>query len=277
MDHPSFFLLGAAKSGTTALARYLDQHPGVHISNPKEPNFFTQPDADEAAYAQLFAAAAPDAVTGEASGYLHQGEDVMRRILDARPDARFVAVLRNPVDRAYSHWQFSRQLGAEEHSDFLSMVRSPQTERQREYLHIGRYAEHLDLWRGDTTEGQLLVLVTDDLRADAQAVCRDVFRHIGVGESFSPDTSVRHNASRLPRVQGVHRFLNAPPEFVRSASRLLVPSPRLRASIKRSARGMNSRATSIDAAARRFLTNFYEKDIQAVERHLGRDLAHWRR
>src|SRR4051812_47155826 len=104
---PDYLIIGAPRSGTTALSKYLAAHPDVFLSNPKELDFFDRqeptPDA-LAAYARHFAGATADEVAGEATPtYLHSPAAVAR-MAQTVPDARLVAILRNPIDRAYSHY-----------------------------------------------------------------------------------------------------------------------------------------------------------------------------
>ena len=123
---PTFFVIGAAKSGTTSLHYYLDQHPDVHMSREKEPNYFSfahRPGGpkhvirDRRAYKALFDSPAP--VRGEASvtySFWPHPPDVAERIHAAVPDAKFVYVVRDPVERTLSHYRHRVVLGEEHRS-----------------------------------------------------------------------------------------------------------------------------------------------------------------
>src|SRR5437867_4308222 len=118
---PTFLVIGAARSGTTALYLYLRQHPNVFMSRDKETNFFAfegealdfrGPGAEFVnnsvvtlnAYLRLFADAPENAAIGEASPLylysLHAAERIHARL----PDVRLIAILRNPIEQAYSHY-----------------------------------------------------------------------------------------------------------------------------------------------------------------------------
>lgn len=110
MRLPNFIIIGAAKSGTTTLYQYLDRHPQIFMSNPKEPNFFAS-DRNYARgidwYAELFQTAKADQIVGEASTpYTHQLHlpDVPQRIFQTVPDVKLIYIMRHPVDRAYSQY-----------------------------------------------------------------------------------------------------------------------------------------------------------------------------
>lgn len=107
---PDFFIIGAAKAGTTTLYRYLARHPEVFMSVPKEPNFFAFDERfrdGKAWYLSLFQDARPGQLCGDASTnysnwprYPH----TVARMADLAPDAKLIYLLRQPVTRAYSHY-----------------------------------------------------------------------------------------------------------------------------------------------------------------------------
>ncbi|MFO7878451.1 MAG: sulfotransferase, partial [Bacteroidales bacterium] len=107
---PEFFLIGAPKCGTSSLARYLDSHPDVHFSYPKEPNYFNTDFSkkqrmftDETLYLnQCFHKAADKNIAGEGSVWYLYSKEAVPNILKFQPDAKFIVMLRNPVDVAYA-------------------------------------------------------------------------------------------------------------------------------------------------------------------------------
>src|SRR5262249_39324802 len=121
---PNFFVIGAPKAGTTSLYEYVAQHPDVYMSPVKEPAYFkprhppggedAEPEDRLAAYVALFDGVAGEHVVGEATPSYLQSASAAARIRDAVPDARLVAVLRNPVDRAYSGYSMRVQQGTED-------------------------------------------------------------------------------------------------------------------------------------------------------------------
>jgi hypothetical protein len=108
MSIPNFFIIGAPKCGTTSLADWLSQHPGIFMCRPKEPHYYSPelvayPVArSKVWYENLFATATPDQLLGEAStGYL-RSRNAVARILDDNPDAKLIVCLRNPIEMAPS-------------------------------------------------------------------------------------------------------------------------------------------------------------------------------
>src|ERR1700721_2434582 len=137
MALPDFLVIGAPKAGSTALHAALAQHPGLYMSTVKEPKFFLtdgppparggagggqNPPAHVggAGYEGLFAPAPPGALRGEATPlYLHDPE-AMKRIHALVPQAKLIAVLRDPVERAHSNWTHLRSAGLEPIDDFVA-------------------------------------------------------------------------------------------------------------------------------------------------------------
>ncbi len=123
MTMPNFLIVGAMKCGTTALYYYLEQHPQIFMSPVKEPNFFCfegregldsgNSITDIAAYRGLFRGVSSERAIGEASHcYLYEPRAV-ERIKHYTPDARLIAILRSPIERAYSHFLHAVRNGTE--------------------------------------------------------------------------------------------------------------------------------------------------------------------
>ena len=186
---PDFLILGAQKAGTTALYAYLRWHP--HITGPafKEVSFFDRHYArGEAWYrAHLPARVRAGTLVGEASPSYLFHPLAPERVAALVPDARLIALLRNPVDRAFSHYQHEVALGRETlsfeeaiereeermHGEVEHMLRDPTYFSypwwNYTYLARGRYAEQLERWFAVFPREQVLVLATDELAADPEA------------------------------------------------------------------------------------------------------------
>jgi hypothetical protein len=218
---PTFFVLGAARCGTTSLHYWLAQHPDVAMSTIKEPNHFLfRPGADgprpciaadrrllaksvpdRAAYERLFPAGGVRAA-GDASPLYLYTRETPQLLADAVPDARLVAVVREPVDRAWSHFVYvNDELGDAAPQAFADAVRRELPlgyEPYRTGTHFvrpSRYAEQLRRYLELFPREHLLVLSYDVLVRDPATALRDVCTLIGVDPDFRFDTSVRYNPS----------------------------------------------------------------------------------
>ena len=194
---PTFFIIGAAKCGTTSLHEYLDVHPEVAMTTYKECMYFTGDDWEEklADYPRLFAKDAP--VRGESStGYTAWPwyPEVPGRIAQRVPDAKLIYLVRDPVERAVSHYAQSVWDGV--------AVRS--WEYFMDNLEDGwnipvwssRYATQLERWLEHFDEGRLLVLEAGELRARRAETLRRVLEFLEVDPGFdSPRWHEEHNTA----------------------------------------------------------------------------------
>lgn len=269
---PTFLLIGAMKSGTTSLTRYLGRHPDVFMLD-REVSYFDQHwDRGPEWYRTQFAAARGQTARGESSpGYLFD-PDAPPRIASALPDARLVAILRNPVDRAYSHYWHNRTRGHEP----LEFVDALDAEAQRvagadvrtrgrfAYVDRGRYLPQLEHVTAHVPRSALEVVLFEDLRADPEALVQQVFRFVGVDDTVVPE--------------GLGEPENA---FVTFRSmRLRRPIRRLPMPLRRIAGRLNVRYSTyppLPDAVREAVRGRFESDRRELEAWLGRDLDPWAR
>jgi hypothetical protein len=197
---PDFLILGAQKAGTTALYAYLRGHPEIPGPWVKEVSFFDRHYArGESWYRAHLPIRGRGKVVGEASPSYLFHPLAPERVARMLPAARLIALLRNPVDRAFSHYQHEVALGREQLS-FEEALAHEDERMDREVEHMlrdpayfshpwwnytyaarGRYAEQLERWYATFPREQLLVLLTDDLAADTAGTYRRVLDFLGVG------------------------------------------------------------------------------------------------
>lgn len=249
---PTFLIIGAQKSATRWLRHNLGLHPEVFASS-HEIGFFNRSPrfrSGAAWYAAHFDGWEGEPIVGEATpGYMiwrHDPVLVARRIQKFDPNMKLIAILRNPVDRAYSgfvHHMRTGRIAAD--ADVLEYVRSRAPESDRlNLIAAGWYAANLRPFHKRFGE-QLLTLVHDDLADDPPALYARTLEHIGAEPGFVP-----------PRLDQV-RFNNAAP----SQSELKV------------ADGNGYRPLTMDQRAELF--EYFRKDVVKLEQMLGCDLSIW--
>jgi hypothetical protein len=224
---PDFFIVGAQRSGTTSLYEYLRQHSRVFMSPHKEPHFFSQDrvciDADlsvqsETAYLRLFAGGA-DKLLGEASPSYLWHPEVAVRIHARQPGAKIIAVLRNPITRAFSQYRMDLADGMAATPFYDLIVRDDETTEKfygtgQLYVELGLYAEQLRRYYDVFGPDDILVLAFDDLQQHTQETLRRVAAFLGLDASeFDVSTTFEvHNrhtisSSGLVRQLMHHRSL----------------------------------------------------------------------
>ena len=298
---PTFVIVGAPKSGTTALATFLGHHPDVFVSNPKEPHFFDAAyDKGMAAYLRdHYGGWGQESAAGEATPSYLSVPYVAARIHDSLPKAKVIALLRNPVDRAYSAWwmrrargmeplSFAAAVGAERNAlEAGNVLAGPDAEqawkahiaseragdrpRIRMYLQSGWYGTHLGRYLDQVGPGRLRVVVADDLAADSREVVRGLWEELGVDPDFHPPDRGRVNEALGHRAAPLLRIARAT-RVMRLRSRLPEPTrERIKARLSR----MGSQPP-MDPQDRAELVAYFAPEVAKLETLLGRALSAWR-
>jgi hypothetical protein len=257
---PDFVIVGAGRSGSTALYRYLGEHPAVFMATPKEVRYFNKHfDNGLDWYSAHFAAAGEDQVAGEATpSYLGNAEAV-DRMAATIPKARLIALLRDPVDRLYSHYWMDRNRDATDETFEAWLQSSVQVERSR-YVASLRYLTRF------YPRDRLLVLFHDDLERRPQALYQNACRFIDVDDTVVP--------------QSLGRTINPYVEFrslrARTWSKRL---PRSLAPVKKVVGRLNTRTKTsyppMKPATRRRLAEYYVEPNADLAVWLGRDIPAW--
>ena len=198
---PDFVLIGAQKGGTTTLYRLLGQHPSVRPAARKELHYFsTQYARGLDWYRGCFpdAEASPGTITGEGSPYYLFHPHSPRRMAETVPDVRLIAMLRNPVDRAYSHHRMLKNMG-EEPLGFEEALEAEEGRLRGElekmladelyvsfdhqyfsYLSRGLYVDQLLRWSGFFRRDQMLVLRSEDFFERPMETLNQVLAFLGL-------------------------------------------------------------------------------------------------
>ena len=303
MTMPNFFIIGAQKAGTTSLYHYLKQHPQVYMSPVKEPFFFNHEidpngkvlkerfggpgrprkprfaNLDE--YRALFEGVRDEKAIGEASVLYICVPGTAERIKRYAPEAKAIAILRNPADRAYSAFLNAVRGGREPLSNFGRTLREEEDRTRHNWAYVFRYRSrglyYAQLKRYYEVFGSERVgtWLYEDLKDDPVGVSQSVFRFLGVDDAFVPDTSSRYNPASVPKGEPARiiiRFMNATLPVVRK----ILPSARkVRPLISR--RILTDESPPIDPEIRRELIESYREDILKLQELIGRDLSAWLR
>lgn len=204
---PDFLIIGVQKAGTSSLYHYLVQHADIRTAATKEVHFFDHQHSRGAGwYRAQFPLAATERtwLSGEATPYYLLHPRVPERVAQLVPDVRLIVLLRDPVSRAYSHFQHSRALGFEPLTDFEAAIdsesgrtdqawarlergaeREPAIE-QFTYLRRSRYAPQLRRWLSAFPRESLLMLTAEELYRDPGGTVNTVRRHLALPPSSQP-------------------------------------------------------------------------------------------
>lgn len=199
-----FFVIGAARSGTTSLYNYLIQHPRVFLPNIKELNYFSKVESNqyqdykkpnkkvhyhtkiiqsEKLYHQLFAEAKSDQLKGDISPSYIWAPDTAKRIFEHNPNARIIVSLRNPVERAYSHYVMNVSVGYDTNQTFEHALNAT---KQRVwgggnlYLEWSSYFEGLKSYFELFKRENIKVLVFEDWVKEKEENLKEIFNFLNI-------------------------------------------------------------------------------------------------
>ena len=300
---PDVLVIGAPKAGTTALHAALARHPQVYASPVKEPKYYLCADAPPPAYTgpgdahsgrewvwrrgdyeRLFAPAPPDALRLESTPFYLYSPAARRRIAEELPAARLIAVIRDPIDRAYSNWMHLWVDGLEPEADFVAAWHAEDARVAAgwapfwHYRRMGRYGEQLADLLHRVDRERVLVLRYWELVSQPTETLNRVCRFLGVAEdridTVPPDNSRPFVGPGL-RTAVLGRVIRAgaavgaslPPQVWRQASRPLVGALQ--------AGGTRTRP-KLAPEQRQALVAACDDDITRLEQVLGRSFEDWR-
>lgn len=295
---PNFMIIGAARSGTSALYEYLDQHPQVFMSDPKEPHFFAFMEQetsfrgpgddvmlndvvvpDREAYERLFRNAEDATAVGEGSVSSLYYPEAARNIKALVPGARLVCMLRNPADRAYSAFMYMRSRLYEPLDDFRAALDAEPKRIDENWHHIwhyrrmGRYLRQVKRYLDLFGHEQMRIYLYDDFHRDPSAVLRDVFGFLGVDDSFVPPDEPSPVVSGEPKNKVLQTFLMRS-RPIKEVVRATLPSS-VRRRVQRGLVSRNLERSPLAPDLKAELLDFYRDETLALGDLIGRDLSSW--
>lgn len=221
INKPNFFILGAGKSGTTSLYYYLKQHPDIFMTEVKEPTFFCQGFqvvANPIEYFELYDSVSTEKVIGEASHAYLSNPTTAKMLNGLFPDSKFVVILRNPVDRAYSLYHHMRRDGLEHINTFEAALDAEELRYRSEkfkkncpqyfynylYFRSGLYGEQLQNYFSKFPKQQFHIIKFEEFITDPASHFNSIFKFLDVSPNFSGQFEP-HNAgkmtARFPKAQ----------------------------------------------------------------------------
>jgi hypothetical protein len=275
---PNLVVIGGLKCGTTSIHHYLNLHPEVEMSRPKELNFFVAElnwELGREWYASHFNGRAT--VRGESSPHYTNRprfDGVAKRMRALLADAHLVYMVRDPIDRMLSHYLHNVGGGYDDRplADALGDPESAYVARSRYFFQLEPYLEEFG-------QGSIEIVTREELKRDRAATMRRVFAFLGVDPGFSSDQFEREwetgtakgggrfrlmdRAVRLPGLRAVDRNFDRLPEALRWLVERVVHDPGAGAAPK----------PEVPAPLRRELADLFREDVARLERVAGREFG----
>jgi len=307
---PNFFVVGAAKSGTTSLYEYLKLHPEVYMAPIKEthhfstdidntkfrPNYarslnkdlgkFLDSDMQEGIfhafvkewddYEQLFKNVDKEKAIGEITNSYLYSSAAAKNIKERFPKAKIIMMLRNPIDRAFSHYLMDLRIGYET-EDFMTALKKDMSRDPKGwgisnmYVEIGEYTAQVKRFMEIFPKEQLHIYFFDDFVKDPEGTMKDIFRFLGVSENTSIDFTKKYNPSFIPKNKLIGK-LNTQ-KRVKDWLKGVLPKS-VKSKFKKTFY-TDKDLPKIKPEERKFLNQIFKDDIMNLSKLLNRDLSHW--
>ncbi|HXB53921.1 MAG TPA: sulfotransferase [Vicinamibacteria bacterium] len=302
---PTFFIVGAPRCGTSSLYLYLDAHPQIFMSKPKEPHHFgsdldlrPRPYADREAYLKLFDGAGKVSHAGEASVLYLYSRTAPEEILALNPAARIIIMLRDPVEMICSLHLHNLLLNYEDIGDLEQALEAESDRREGrripptcipplslQYTTVAKYADHVVRYQEAFGRDRVLCVLFDDLCAEPESIYEQALSFLGLEGSGRPEFKAHNQGLSWRSQRAAQVLLPAYSRCYGLASKL--PTKLLRLSalgmvgtlfylpLKLNLRPAPTPPLGIER--RRVLREGFREDVERLADLLGRDLSKWLR
>ena len=295
MALPNLLIVGAAKSGTTSLHNYLNQHPSVFMCSPKEPHFLINKDIGEQRipkgvlsvedYKFLFKGSSTKKYRGESSVmYLSFPEFAIKNINKyLSKDVKIIIMLRNPVDRAYSGYQHVRRYNFMESLSFEKALDQSESRYHNtsnmtpasRYLELGMYFEQVKRFIEEFDN--VHVIIYDDYKNNFNSEIDNVFKFLDV-DAFKVNTDEKHMVGGWEWKNYWIKSLMMKKNPFKTALKFLLPFKSLRKSIMENLKkGNTNKIEKINPETEKWLKEYYKSDVKKLSLLLDKDLNNWTR
>ena len=283
-----FFIVGAPKAGTTSLYHYLNEHPEISMSSQKEPDYFSDADLQNYGmyygknridtikkYHNLFDNNSESKLKGEASvSYLFY-KNVPQKIKTYNPEAKIIIMLRNPIDRAFSHYLMDYRLGlvSDSFEDIIDHKSVNKNEKlfYQQYIELSEYASQIKRYLDVFNNTKILFIEYEDLKMDVTSIIKKTYLFLGVNQFYDPDLTKKHNTYTMPKnsiIRFVYSFV-----ILRNIASLFLPKNlvnRIRVVLFK-----NDKKPVLLEKTRSRLAQYFTNDITTLTKMLNKDFSRW--
>jgi hypothetical protein len=283
-----FFIVGAPKSGTTSLYHYLNQHQDICMSLIKEPNYFSSEELNDQglyykakviskleSYHKIFIQEKDHQLLGEASvSYLFY-QNVPLKIYKYNPTAKIIILLRNPIERAHSHYLMDYRLGHTKIS--LDAILNDSSVKDhallyQQYIELGFYYNQVKRYVDVFGHDNVCVMLYDQLKENNEELTNNIIRFLNVDLNHGINFKTPYNMSKSSTNKIIQKLYSL--TFIRKSVSFLFPNSIISYINKIF---FNNKENSLSTRLEDKLYNLYSEDILLLEKMLKIDLSSWKR
>jgi len=309
---PNFFVVGATKAGTTSLYHYLKQHPEIYMCPIKEPNYFSKdinpnefssiykktcivdmkaylgkPKLEELHiamvtefedYIQLFREVKDEKAIGEISNSYLYSKVAAKEIKKIVPNAKIIMILRNPVERAFSHFIMNLKGGYVEYFDFLKEVFFDYNKTKKGwgishlYIELGLYYEQVKRFLDTFGKNQVKIFLYEEYKNNPAQVLKEIFKFLEVDSTFVPNLSKKYHLGTPPKYPRLNKVLinlyyEVSPYLPKSLIKLL--------EVTYKKFFLQKKRATLSPTEQKELLKFFYEDVKKLEKLINKDLSDW--
>jgi hypothetical protein len=287
MKKVDFFIVGAPKAGTTSLYHYLNENLEIEMSSQKEPDFFSYEALQNQKlyyaknrintiekYHSLFKRE-DNILRGEASvSYLFY-KDVPNRIIEYNPNAKIIIMLRNPIDRAFSHYLMDYRLGLISASfDSIIYKQSQNINAHlfyQQYVQVSEYANQVQRYLEVFSSKNIYFVDYDDFKYQTSDIMNNIFSFLNLSSNFKPDLIKKYNTYTQPK-NSIIRYAYSFRYFRKILSNIL---PKKLIEKITNFLFLSKKKPKLSESTIQFLKKYFESDVRTLSKLLNKDFTKW--
>jgi len=309
---PNFFIVGAAKSGTTALYYYLKQHPEIYMSPIKEPNYFAKDinvdlfreDYKREAlidtkkyfsksklkelhlafitnfedYLQLFREVNNEKAIGECSNSYLYSKVAAKEIRKLIPNVKIIMILRNPIERAYSHYLMNLRDGRTSEKDFIKEVLADFNKSYKGwgishlYIELGLYYEQVKRYLESFPRQNVKIILYENFKNYPEEILKEIFEFLNVDKNYLPNLGQKYNVSAIPKYPKFNQIVKK--VYIRLKS--FIPE-KISNNLKKKYKDvfLKRKKRPLSMGEKQILLEYFKDDIEKLSKLINKDLSIW--
>lgn len=296
MVKPNFFIVGAARSGTTSIYNYLKQHPEIFLSKIKEPRFLSSKYnrlphngpcdkkvddntvKSKKEYFDLFKNINSEKIIGEGSTenlYYYKTAD---RIKTLAENPKILILLRNPVERAYSsYWLLVSQKREKESFENALKLEEDRIKQNYEFIwhykSVGLYYNQVKYYLETFKDNNVKIILFDDFKKNPKRILNDILKFLGLNSDYKINFKSKYNASGSVKNKFIYNVIKKNNIFKKFIKSLL--SRRMSRKLGRSVMNKNYQKPEMNTETAAYLKKYFKKDVEKLEKLIDRKLNFW--
>jgi hypothetical protein len=282
-------IVGAEKSGTSSLARYLEQHPNICSHKQREMTYFVNDEEYAQGYEKIYSRYFVNCknensiLLAKSVGVMYWAEAV-KRLWDHNPECQVVAILRNPVDRAYSAYWYARRMGWEDLKTFeeaiaAEPIRLKENGIKRQhctYIDRGLYHRQISGLLENFGKGKTNIFLFEKIRDEPLELCRVLYQTMKIISNFTPSIELKHNEAMGVKSEKLAKLIASRKPILKLFKRLIPDD--LAFKIKEKTRTLNNKPfcpPPMNLATKKFLIEYFEPFNKELSQLINQDLNSW--